>query len=156
MLRASKAEKIHISNIVVAINRKEHDYVLYDKHKRTMDEIEGELGSWRVILSEDGNPVAFIKVHSINWISRVLKYSIIFSTDADRRMIIRRVLSDLFDTYNCNKLTADIIYDRSEAIKDHIFLGGNIEVRKRQHYYLDGKYVHVVEMSIFQNEFKNE
>lgn len=151
-----KAEKIHVSNIVSTINRKDHDYAIYGKHKRTLDEIEAEIHLWRVVTASDGQPLAFVRVHLVNWLSRTVKYSIVFSSDSDKVKILYRVLLDLFETYNCSKLTTDIIYDRSDTIKDHIFLGSNIEVRNRQHLYLNGKYAHVVEMAIFQNELKNE
>lgn len=155
-LNTNKIEKIHISNIVSLMNRGNHDYVIYDKHKKTMDEIESEMSSWMVITGDDKTIVAFVKVHDVNWLSRTVWYSIVFSIDHNRKKVLRQILLDLFSIYNCNKLVTDIIYDRGDTVKDHIFLGGNIEVRKRQHLYINGKYVHVVEMAVFKNELKDE
>jgi hypothetical protein len=156
VLKVNKTEKVHISNIVATLNRSAHDYVLYEKHKRTIDEIEAELSSWLIVTEDSSSPVAFIKIGNIDWISRTLQYTLVYNSNIAHRELLICATEYLFSTYNCAKMFTEIRYDRSEIIKDHIYIGGNIEVRKRQHLYVDGKYIHVVEVAVFQNEFKNE
>lgn len=155
MLKVVKAERVHVSIMVSSLNRKAHDYALYAKYKFTIDEIDSELDSWVTILNES-TPHAFMKVHEVNWNNRTVKYTIILCEGVESKLIVKECIRHLLYKYNCNKLITDIIYDRNDTIKDHISIGGKIEVRKRHHLYMHGKYHNVVEMAIFRNEFKDE
>jgi hypothetical protein len=156
MLAVSKPDRVNVSSIVSCVNRIAQDCAVYRKHKVSIEEIDSELQMWRVLSEKDGAPSAFLRIDSISWVNRVIRYSIYKNSDYDPRELIRRSAQYLFSTFNCNKITTDIIYDRSELIKHYISIGGKIEVRKRQHLFLDGRYLHVVEVALMNSEFKNE
>lgn len=156
MYRVIAAEKVHASIIVSTLNRKAHDFAVYKKHKRTLSEIDSEINTWRCILDNSNQPAAFAKIISNNQINRVIEYSIIFTNNDDHRQCIADFVRYLFNKYNVQKVTTDVVYDRSDIIKAFISMGAAIDVRKRHHITVAGSPHHVVEISILDNEFKYE
>jgi RimJ/RimL family protein N-acetyltransferase len=158
MYKVNDAEKINVSAIVSILNRKSHDCAIYEKHRATVETIEAQLEMWRCVIdpSSPTSPVAFMRIYDIDTANSKITYNIFHQ---DKRVMLDAIEScirHLFDTYSCNKIVTDIVYDRSEYIKLYISMGGGIEVRKRQHLFLDGKFCHVVEMAIFRDEVKYE
>jgi len=156
MYRLIRADKIHISLIVAAINDNCSDCALYHKHKYTIDGIEDDLGRWYCVSDNSKMPIAFIRIDDINLTNGVLRYTIIASCNDIFKNVLIDVVRSLFKMFSCNKLVTDIMYDRSEAIKQYISLGSSIEVRKRQHLYTDGRYIHVVEVATWRSGVLDE
>ncbi len=144
------AEKINISQIVVGLNSGNTDFYRKSKHKSNTFEIENSLTAWHTITDSDGVVRAHICVSNPDYLSRVCRYTIVTTQKLNREMLLA-VKQYIFNRFNIEKIVCDLIYDRSELIKDFISIGGTIEVRKRQHAYINGSYVHVVEMALFRS-----
>jgi hypothetical protein len=151
-----QAERIHVSPIVAYINHNNFDSAIYKKHMVTIDEIDGNISAWKCIVVESGTPIGYLKIDKISFINRVINFTLYYNDPETYKKVVFECSKYLFNKFNCQKITTDIIHDKVDTIKCYTSLGGKIEVKKRHHLYTDARYTHIVEVAIFEDEFSNE
>ncbi len=149
MYTIAPSEKINISQIVMGLNSGSNDFYRKSKHKSNTFEIENSLSAWHTVSDSDGIARAHFCVYGPDYLTRTCRYTIVSSTKINKEMLVA-IKQYLFTRFNIDKIICDVNYDRSDLIKDLISIGGSIEVRKRQHSYVNGVYLHVVEIAMFR------
>ena len=68
--------------------------------------------------------------------------------------VMRLLIQVGFDTLNLNRIMLDVYETNPRAIRSYEKAGFKHEGRKRQGYYLNGKYIDVLQMSILRSEWE--
>lgn len=103
--------------------------------------------------------IGICEIYNVNWTDRTCKLSLWFS---DRAEVVPRygtkalniALNYIFGTLGLNKVTADVSFEDVVMLslyKKHYFVQ---EVRKRNHLFVAGSYVSIIEMGLLAKEFE--
>lgn len=104
-------------------------------------------------------PIGFCGIESIDWISRTC--SIFVHHDkhddlANPAEVFEAITRIAFKDLGLNKVSVSLMAENTPLIKNLEKWGFVKEVRKRQHYFYDKSYHHIVEMAMLASEFNND
>ena len=145
-------EKIHISNLVRLINSVPQSTVGIPNYKVTTNDSIFNIKNWYTI-----NGVSdFIHISEFIWQDRQIKIWLVNENLNNTKSILNAFCKYIFNIYSIDKIIIEIKYENLELQKILTALGFCIDIRKRQHAFVNGKLVHTMELSLLREEFKNE
>lgn len=165
-LRIAPLDKSHITFLVKWLNQRPSRNLLRIRNMTNTSQqeawVDSALKSFTdkyFIIINNGENIGFCGVEGIHWQARRCSVFIYLNkdfSDSVELQVGKELLNIAFLELGLNRVSIDVLAEKTTIIKTLEKIGFSKEVRKRQHYFNEKSYHHVIEMAILSSEFSNE